>query len=250
MVWRFELQRAAGFLATALFATVLLSGCVAESPRTELDWYPQGDAVHHHPRVAANTPPAHAPASHVHRHPGSITHRDLPPPVRQARLDRATPRTGPAGRHWYNDNTDTPPAVPEPVTYAPAAGALAFVWPVSGPVISDFGTTLSGGRNDGINIAIPFGTPIHAAAAGQISYAGNELRGYGNLVLIKHDDGYVTAYAHAERIVVNRGDMVTKGQIIGYAGQTGDVTSPQLHFEIRKGVAPVNPRSLLAASRA
>ncbi|MGZ5939746.1 MAG: murein hydrolase activator EnvC family protein, partial [Rhizomicrobium sp.] len=122
--------------------------------------------------------------------------------------------------------------------------------PVAGRVISDFGTNGSGQRNDGINIAAPLGTPIRAAASGTISYAGNELRGYGNLILIKHDDGYVTAYAHAERIVVNRGDTVTKGQIIAYAGSTGDVTSPQLHFEIRHGVQPVNPRTMLMASNA
>jgi murein DD-endopeptidase MepM/ murein hydrolase activator NlpD len=139
--------------------------------------------------------------------------------------------------------------VTQPATYSPApAGTLSFTWPLSGPVIADFGTNVSGERNDGINIAVPFGTPIHAAAAGEISYAGNELRGYGNLVLIKHDDGYVTAYAHAERLIVNRGDYVTKGQVIGYAGQSGDVTSPQLHFEIRRGVTPVNPRTMLASS--
>lgn len=233
MVWSYQLQRAAAFLATALLSSVLLSGCVADDARTQLDWYPASDTVHH-PRVASNIPPHH-PAAH---------HRN---PVQNAALDCPTPRAKPA---WYTASNMPPPPVTQPANYSPAAGTLAFVWPVAGPVISDFGTTLSGGRNDGINIATPFGAPIHAAAAGQISYAGNELRGYGNLVLIKHDDGYVTAYAHAERIVVNRGDWVAKGQVIGYSGQTGDVTSPQLHFEIRKGVQPVNPHSLLVASRA
>ncbi len=169
--------------------------------------------------------------------------------MQTAALDCPVPRAKPATPAWYA-NTAAPPAA-TPANYTPQAfGALAFAWPLNGPVVADYGTTVSGERNDGIDIAVPFGTPIHAAAAGQISYAGNELRGYGNLVLIKHDDGYVTAYAHAERIVVNRGDMVQKGQIIGYAGQTGDVTSPQLHFEIRKGVAPVNPHTLLASNRA
>jgi len=115
-------------------------------------------------------------------------------------------------------------------------------------VISDFGSGGSGERNNGINIAAAVGTPIHASAAGTISYAGNELRGYGNLVLIKHDDGYVTAYAHAERIVVQRGDTVTKGQVIAYAGSTGDVTTPQLHFEIRKGSTPVDPTQFLGGA--
>jgi murein DD-endopeptidase MepM/ murein hydrolase activator NlpD len=152
---------------------------------------------------------------------------------------------------WYVNtaNPPPPPATPQSVAYNPPAAAGAFAWPLSGNIVADYGTSVSGERNDGINIAVPYGTPIHAAAAGQISYAGNELRGYGNLVLIKHDDGYVTAYAHAERIIVGRGDYVQKGQVIGYAGQTGDVTSPQLHFEIRKGVTPVNPRALLASNR-
>ena len=135
--------------------------------------------------------------------------------------------------------------------YAPDANDLgdapAFVWPVSGDVISGFGATGNGQRNDGINIATASGTPIHAAAAGTVTYSGNELKDYGNLVLIKHDGGYVTAYAHADKLIVNRGDYVAKGQVIGYAGSTGDVTQPQLHFEIRHDTQPVNPRPLLMA---
>lgn len=232
MVWTFQLQRAAAILATVLMSASLLGGCVADDSRTELDWYPSSD---HATRTAHNVPPA-KPAHH---------HRQTPP-LQTAGVDCPTPRAKPG---WYSA-TNLPPPSTQPATYSPDAGALAFAWPVQGPVISDFGADLSGGRNDGINIATPFGAPIHAAAAGQISYAGNELRGYGNLVLIKHEDGYVTAYAHAERIIVNRGDYVAKGQVIGYSGKTGDVTTPQLHFEIRKGVQPVNPHSMLTASRA
>ena len=139
---------------------------------------------------------------------------------------------------------------PTPATeYADAVpnGSGRFAWPVVGQVISPFGSFGKGERNDGINIATPTGTPIHAAAAGTVTYTGNELKGYGNLVLIQHDDGYVTAYAHAESISVSRGDRVEKGQTIGLAGATGDVDRPQLHFEIRKGVQPVNPRLLLAS---
>jgi murein DD-endopeptidase MepM/ murein hydrolase activator NlpD len=126
-------------------------------------------------------------------------------------------------------------------------GSGRFAWPVTGPVISAFGSVGNGEKNDGINIAATAGTPIHAAAAGTVTYAGNELKGYGNLVLIQHDDGYVTAYAHAQSISVGRGDRVEKGQVIGLSGATGDVDRPQLHFEIRKGVQPVNPRLLLAS---
>ena len=128
-------------------------------------------------------------------------------------------------------------------------GGEHFVWPLSGPIISKFGSAASGERNDGINIAAKAGEPIHAAAGGTVSYAGNELKGYGNLILIRHDNGYITAYAHAQSIAVKRGDRVEKGQVIGLAGQTGDVDSPQLHFEIRRGVEPIDPRPLLMADR-
>ena len=113
-------------------------------------------------------------------------------------------------------------------------------------MISNFGATSNGERNDGINIAVPQGTPIRAAASGTVSYSGDELKDYGNLLLIKHDGGYVTAYAHADQLLVQRGDFVAKGQVIAYAGHTGDVTTPQLHFEIRKGTTPVNPDTLLS----
>ena len=127
------------------------------------------------------------------------------------------------------------------------SNAPSFVWPVSGEIISNFGGPAVGERNDGINIATAMGTPIHAAASGTITYSGNELKDYGNLVLIKHEDGYVTAYAHADRLIVTRGDVVSRGQVIGYAGQTGDVSRPQLHFEIRRDTLPVNPKPLLMA---
>lgn len=134
-----------------------------------------------------------------------------------------------------------------PVTGARDPGAPSFVWPASGPVISDFGASNNGERNDGINISIPMDTPIHAAASGTVTYSGDELKAYGNLILIRHEDGYVTAYAHADKILVVRGQSVTKGQVIGYSGSTGDVTSPQLHFEIRHDTHPVDPKALLVA---
>jgi murein DD-endopeptidase MepM/ murein hydrolase activator NlpD len=132
-------------------------------------------------------------------------------------------------------------------TYRPDLSSAHFVWPVQGRVISAFGSDGNGEKNDGINIAAVLGAPIHASAAGTVTYSGNELKGYGNLILIRHEDGYVTAYAHAQSISVGRGDHVDKGQVIGYAGATGDVDRPQLHFEIRKGAQPVNPKLLLAA---
>lgn len=133
-----------------------------------------------------------------------------------------------------------------PSTDDAAAPPTDFMWPVRGRVIAGFGRSVNGERNDGINIAGEPGTPIRAAASGTVTYTGNELKGYGNLVLIRHGDGFVTAYAHAESIRVSRGDHVERGQIIGTIGETGDVDQPQLHFEIRRGVEPVDPRRYLA----
>jgi murein DD-endopeptidase MepM/ murein hydrolase activator NlpD len=140
----------------------------------------------------------------------------------------------------------TPAAAPtpRPAGYGGASGR--FAWPANGRVISNFGPAGNGERNDGINIALPMGAPIKAAATGTVSYSGDDLKDYGNLLLIKHSDGYVTAYAHAEKLLVQRGEVVNKGQVIGYAGRTGDVSTPQLHFEIRHGTTPVNPGSYLA----
>lgn len=120
-----------------------------------------------------------------------------------------------------------------------------FRWPVNGRVITAFGPRPSGAQNDGINVSVPEGTPIKAAEDGVVAYAGNELKTYGNLVLVRHSNGYVTAYAHASEILVKRDDPIKRGQIIAKAGQTGNVAAPQLHFEIRKGSTPVDPAPFL-----
>lgn len=108
-----------------------------------------------------------------------------------------------------------------------------FRWPVRGRVISGYGPKTTGQQNDGINVAVPEGTPIKAAEDGVVAYAGNELKSYGNLVLIRHANGYVTAYAHASEILVKRDEPIKRGQVIGKSGQTGSVNAPQLHIEIR-----------------
>lgn len=120
-------------------------------------------------------------------------------------------------------------------------GGLSFRWPAKGRIIAGFGPRTNGQTNDGINIALPEGTPIKAAEDGVVAYAGNELKGYGNLVLVRHADGYVTAYAHAKELLVKRGDPIKRGQTIARSGQTGNVDAPQLHFEIRKGPSPIDP---------
>jgi murein DD-endopeptidase MepM/ murein hydrolase activator NlpD len=124
-------------------------------------------------------------------------------------------------------------------------GTPSFHWPVRGPVIAGFGPRPDGQRNDGINIAVPENTPIEAAKDGVVVYSGNELKSFGNLVLVRHANEYVTAYAHVKELRVKQGDQVKAGDLIGVSGQTGDVDTPQIHFEIRKASAPVDPMPLL-----
>ena len=139
---------------------------------------------------------------------------------------------------------DTP--LETPVKATEATGALpTFRWPVRGKVITSYGAKTNGKANDGINLAVPEGTPVKAAEDGVVAYSGNELKGYGNLVLVRHSNGYVTAYAHASELLVKRGDPIKRGQVIAKSGQSGEVGSPQLHFEIRKGSTPVDPLQFL-----
>lgn len=211
----------------ALALLLLLAGCAPDSPKTVFDWGVNDKAPRHVATsgIAAKTY-TYQEKNAANGAPADISHTTASAaPVRKA--------------------TVTSQPLPPPVGDAPV-----FAWPVSGPVISDFGSTANGGKNDGINIAVPMNTPIHASASGTVTYAGNELKDYGNLVLVKHSGGYTTAYAHADRLIVSRGDFVARGQVIAYAGQTGDVSRPQLHFEIRSATTPVNPHTYLAAATA
>jgi murein DD-endopeptidase MepM/ murein hydrolase activator NlpD len=134
------------------------------------------------------------------------------------------------------------------VDAAPTMGSMR--WPVKGKIISEYGAKPNGLKNEGINIAVPEGTGVRAAESGVVAYAGNELKGYGNLVLIRHEGGWVTAYAHAKELFVKRGDIVKRGDVIAKAGQTGSVSSPQLHFEVRKGATAMDPLKFLASTTA
>lgn len=141
-------------------------------------------------------------------------------------------------------STDARPASKPDKTAAVSpsqVGAGKLRWPSKGKVISGFGQRPDGTHNDGINIAVPQGTDVHAAEEGEVAYAGSELKGYGNLILVRHDNGWVTAYAHSETMLVKRGDKVRRGDVIAKAGKTGQVDQPQLHFELRQGSKPVDP---------
>jgi murein DD-endopeptidase MepM/ murein hydrolase activator NlpD len=137
-------------------------------------------------------------------------------------------------------------APPQPLTEPPARASARFAWPVRGKLIAGFGSAGKGLHNDGINIAAPTGAQVHAADNGVVAYAGNELKGFGNLLLIKHADGWTTAYAHNEKLLVGRGAEVKQGQVIATVGRTGNVDSPQLHFEVRKGTQAMDPLEFLA----
>jgi murein DD-endopeptidase MepM/ murein hydrolase activator NlpD len=130
-------------------------------------------------------------------------------------------------------------------------GRGRFVWPLRGAIVSDFGPKGTGQRNDGINIKATAGEPVRAAAAGEVVYAGDQVPGFGNLVLVKHPDGWVSAYGHLSRVDVKIQDKVGQGQQLGQAGATGGVPEPQLHFEIRYAptpadrARPINPTLVL-----
>ena len=120
-----------------------------------------------------------------------------------------------------------------------------FAWPVRGQIISNFGVIGKGRNNDGINIKATARAAIKSADKGTVAYAGSELKGFGNLILIKHDDGWITAYAHNDRLLVKKGQRVVRGEKISTAGSSGGVGACQLHFEVRRGKTPVNPMSYL-----
>src|SRR6202453_181479 len=171
------------------------------------------------------------------------------PPSPATKTTAAPPQTA----HLAQATTkiEDAPATETPVKASEATGALpTFRWPVRGKVITAYGAKANGKDNDGINLAVPEGTPVKAAEDGVVAYSGNELKGYGNLVLVRHANGYVTAYAHASELMVKRGDTIKRGQVIAKSGQSGEVGSPQLHFEIRKGSTPVDPLQFLKIGRA
>ena len=134
-------------------------------------------------------------------------------------------------------------AIPKP----PPLSKRKFLLPVRGRLLSRFGSKGRGLRNDGVNIAAPRGTPVRSVENGIVVYSGNALLGFGNMVLLRHANGFMTAYAHNEVISVSRGDTVRRGQVIATVGSSGNVASPQLHFEIRKGKRAIDPLKYLPA---
>ncbi len=180
----------------------------------------------------------------------SVSSSDLPPPAAapSAPPERVNPWTNRerVGQHEDERSDATPAAPPADKKYVklikPSGSASGFIWPVaSHKVMTPFGPKGSGKSNDGINIASPEGEPVWAAAGGEVVYASNDLKGYGNMVIIKHAGGKSTSYAHLSRAKVEKYDRVKQGDIIGFVGSTGRVKKPQLFFAVRDGNTPVDP---------
>jgi murein DD-endopeptidase MepM/ murein hydrolase activator NlpD len=199
------------------------------------------------PALQAGLPPAQQPRPM--NAAGTLPATTLPPANAAAQAQNAAPATAPAVKAAQAPAAQVTKAVARPETAVqeatkPAsspANDVAFRWPVRGRIISGFGPKPNGVANEGVNIAVPEGTDVKAAEGGVVVYAGDELKGYGNLVLVRHTNGYVTAYGNASSLNVKRGDQVRRGQTIARSGSTGNVNSPQLHFEVRKGSTPVDP---------
>jgi murein DD-endopeptidase MepM/ murein hydrolase activator NlpD len=175
---------------------------------------------------AVSAAPLAPPAALPEGKPGSAA---TPPPISAAPPPREAPE--------IPDSSSA--ATPS------ASGTGAFLWPVRGHILASYGSKSDGTHNDGINIAAPRGTAVQAVDAGVVAYTGNELRGYGNLVLVKHANGWISAYAHCDAILVKRGEKVARGQAIARVGSTGNVNEPQLHFELRRGQHAVDPREFM-----
>ncbi|MDR3510856.1 MAG: LysM peptidoglycan-binding domain-containing M23 family metallopeptidase [Caulobacteraceae bacterium] len=199
------------------------------------------------PSYTPPPPPAAAPPS-IYALPGQGGQPAYPPPVRTEPL-------APAGPPFAQPVPEPGVAAGPTDAQVAAAGKGRFIWPTPGAVLSGFGPKPGGQRNDGVDIAAADGAPVRASAAGDVVYAGNLVPGFGNLVLIKHEDGWVTAYAHLSRTEVKIRDHVVQGAEIGAVGSSGGVDQPQLHFEVRyapsprERARPIDPTLVLPAGQ-
>lgn len=185
---------------------------------------PAADVVPVETKVASVDPAATTPLAPVKPLEAKTAEKPVEKPVEVAKVEPAKP-------------------LEQPKTEPVLSGADKFRWPISGRVITDFANS----KGTGINIEAPEGAAVRAAENGQVIYAGSGVEGYGNLILIRHPNGYVSAYAHLQQMNVAKGTVVNRGDNIGAAGKTGSVSKPQLHFELRKGATPVDPLPLLAS---
>lgn len=199
-------------------------------------------------RVVTPQAPAHAsqPSAHKLSAPSAATPAGGPRIINSGARTEMSERVAAVTPRTPSATDPTPDAAPaardaQAKPASAAAGSGKFRWPAKGKVVANFGPRSDNTHNDGINILVPQGTDVLAAEGGTVAYAGSELKGYGNLLLIRHEGNWVTAYAHNETLMVKRGDKVSRGQAIAKAGKTGAVDQPQVHFELRQGSKPIDP---------
>ncbi len=198
-------------------------------------------------------PPYTIQTGQVLRMPSSIpAPRAKPSSVRVAAVNpsKKPALVGTASRTSPSNEPAAKKAVSRPVKISstpPSRAASKFMQPVDGRIISGYGPKKDGLHNDGINIAAARGSPVKAAENGVVVYVGNELKGSGNLILVRHADRYMSAYAHLDRFLIKRGQTVKRGQTIATVGSTGAVSSPQLHFELRRGTKAINPKGYIGS---
>ncbi|WP_188574674.1 peptidoglycan DD-metalloendopeptidase family protein [Tistrella bauzanensis] len=232
---------------------------------------PAGDTM----RAAGEGPVALTPAVPPSAAPGTDPSTTVPPPVTVpaaqdvppaqpsptatdlTATEPAAPATAPAAATPPVPEKPAEVVAPPPAATAPPIKAKPvdvgdlgpapkrFVWPVNGRVVSGYGDKAGGLHNDGVNIQAPRGTPIRAAADGVVVYSGSDLKGFGNMLLIRHGGNWLTAYAHAQAVLVDRGQRVKQGEVIARVGSSGNVDQPQLHFELRRGREAVDPERYL-----
>jgi murein DD-endopeptidase MepM/ murein hydrolase activator NlpD len=227
-----ELQQANGITD----ARGLKAGAVLRVPDTN-----GGAPAQPMQQVAVNPPatqPQYQQPQQYQPAPQQSSQSNIPSTHQPTIINGANPNTQVANSNGGATAAINPPAQPQQTA---ARGSDKLRWPVSGRIITGFGQRSDGTHNDGINLSVPLGTSVHAAEGGTVAYAGSELKGYGNLILLRHDNGWVTAYAHNDQLNVKRGDKVQRGQVIATAGRSGSVDQPQVHFELRQGSKPVDP---------
>jgi lipoprotein NlpD len=178
--------------------------------------------------------------------PSGVKKDALPPPQQQAAASTGSGAKGePTPLTPAAKEVTVPATPPQP---PPAGPTPKFQWPVKGKIVTPYGDGPNGQKSDGVDIAVQKGTSVHAAERGKVVYVGNEVARYGNLVLVQHDAGYITAYGNNDQVLVKKDDAVKKGQIIAKAGSSGEATSPRLHFEIRRGGnKTIDPMTMLPA---
>ncbi|MBM3468332.1 MAG: M23 family metallopeptidase [Alphaproteobacteria bacterium] len=225
-----------------------------EIPATEeVSSVPEDDEVQVRPLAPVAGLPTDSGLSDAQR--GAVESGGKLNPETDEEMDQDSVSDGQGKKTYDEDNIDEAERQTKRPKYEQSSGmpsappaSSSYTWPAQGKVIRNFNPSGKGkNQNDGINISAPKGTKVVAVNNGVVAHAGNQLRGFGNVVLVKHDNGLMSVYAHLNEVFVQKGDVVSAGQELGTVGQTGNVKEPQLHIEMREGRKPVNPEKYLGS---